>query len=277
MRRSCGHRGCAARSGDNMVKTCCAWSRSGDSLSFVDDQRGLPDVHGRPRPDGPTSSRSSGVRASPCDQPGRGRWYDFVRDIVAATGRDPAMVRPIATAELDPPRPAPRPANSVLDNAALAGRRHPAAARLPRTPRRARRPPPRLIASSSRTGSRPMSSTSERRTCSSNTGATSRSRSSGRVPRRCAASGESLPACSPTTGSRRATGRCRARRRSWPPRRRSRRIPGSTWPIASPSRCPGPGGHVRATIPSRTAACARNRSPSARKYRRRFRRRSPRS
>jgi dTDP-4-dehydrorhamnose reductase len=28
-------------------------------------------------------------------------------------------VHPIATDELDPPRPAPRPANSVLDNAAL--------------------------------------------------------------------------------------------------------------------------------------------------------------
>ena len=31
-----------------------------------------------------------------------------------------ASVDPIATADLQPPRPAPRPANSVLDNAALA-------------------------------------------------------------------------------------------------------------------------------------------------------------
>ena len=46
-------------------------------------------------------------------------WYEFVVEILGAAGHDPAHVRPISTAELEPPRPAPRPANRVLDNAVL--------------------------------------------------------------------------------------------------------------------------------------------------------------
>lgn len=45
-------------------------------------------------------------------------WYGFAREVFAAAGHDPDRISAISTAELDPPRPAPRPANSVLDNMA---------------------------------------------------------------------------------------------------------------------------------------------------------------
>jgi dTDP-4-dehydrorhamnose reductase len=105
--------------GNNMVKTVLRLASERSSLSFVDDQRGCPTF---------TTDLADAIRRLAVDRrhglhhvtnEGAVSWYEFVRDIVAAAGHDPAMVHPIATADLDPPRPAPRPANSVLDHAAL--------------------------------------------------------------------------------------------------------------------------------------------------------------
>ena len=46
-------------------------------------------------------------------------WFEFAQAVLEAAGLDPQRVSPVATADLKPARPAPRPANSVLDNAAL--------------------------------------------------------------------------------------------------------------------------------------------------------------
>jgi len=105
--------------GSNMVKTILALAATRDHLAFVDDQRGCPTFTG--------DLAAMIVRLVLERRPGiyhvtnqgATTWYQFARDVVAAAGRDPAMVAPVATSELDPPRPAPRPANSVLDNAAL--------------------------------------------------------------------------------------------------------------------------------------------------------------
>jgi dTDP-4-dehydrorhamnose reductase len=46
-------------------------------------------------------------------------WHRFACEVLEAAGDDPSRVRPVLTSELTPPRPAPRPANSVLENARL--------------------------------------------------------------------------------------------------------------------------------------------------------------
>ncbi|EEJ54272.1 dTDP-4-dehydrorhamnose reductase [Mobiluncus mulieris] len=48
---------------------------------------------------------------------GKTSWYGFTQEIVRSLGRNPAMVVPVATADF--PRPAPRPAFSVLGHRAL--------------------------------------------------------------------------------------------------------------------------------------------------------------
>ena len=104
--------------GPNMVKTVLAL-RDQPELAFVDDQRGCPTFTADLAPAVRRLAAGRLAGTFHVTNQGATTWYGFVRDILDAAGEDPDKVRPIATAELDPPRPAPRPANSVLDNAAL--------------------------------------------------------------------------------------------------------------------------------------------------------------
>lgn len=106
--------------GANMVKTALRLASAGDGpLRFVDDQHGSPTF---------TADLAAAIVTLALDRrpgvhhvtnSGTTTWFGFVRAVLQAAGHDPDRVEPISTAELDPPRPAPRPANSVLDNAAL--------------------------------------------------------------------------------------------------------------------------------------------------------------
>jgi dTDP-4-dehydrorhamnose reductase len=105
--------------GANMVRTVLRLAGGPGPMRFVDDQWGSPTftadlagvlaVLGTERLPGIFHVTNSGVTS----------WFGFARAVLAAAGHDPARVEPIATAALDPPRPAPRPSNSALDNAAL--------------------------------------------------------------------------------------------------------------------------------------------------------------
>ena len=102
-----------------MLQTVLRLSAERPELAFVDDQRGCP-----------TSTEDlARMVVNLCSarlpglfhvtNQGATTWFQFARDVVSAAGLDPAMVEPIGTSDLSPPGPAPRPANSVLDNAAL--------------------------------------------------------------------------------------------------------------------------------------------------------------
>jgi len=107
------------RHGRNFVKTMLRLASAGNPVSVVDDQRGAPtfadDLAVMIRR--LVMERRTG-RFHVTNQ-GSTTWFDFAREIFAAAGHDPSRVQPVSTAQLDPPRLAPRPAQSVLDNAAL--------------------------------------------------------------------------------------------------------------------------------------------------------------
>jgi dTDP-4-dehydrorhamnose reductase len=106
-------------SGPNMVKTALRLADGDGPLRFVDDQIGSPTF---------TADLAAAIVTLGLDRrpgtyhvtnAGSTSWFGFVQAVLKAAGRDAGRVEPISSVELDPPRPAPRPANSVLDNAAL--------------------------------------------------------------------------------------------------------------------------------------------------------------
>jgi len=107
------------RYGSNMAKTILRLAGADTPLRFVDDQRGCPTVAA----DLATMLRTFVVERLPgtwhVTNQGPVTWFEFAGEVLRAAGDDPARVSPISTADLQPPRPAPRPANSVLDNRAL--------------------------------------------------------------------------------------------------------------------------------------------------------------
>ncbi|MCU1392312.1 MAG: dTDP-4-dehydrorhamnose reductase [Ilumatobacteraceae bacterium] len=105
--------------GNNMVKTIMRLAGERDSLAFVDDQVGHPSLCAdlAPALRRLALDRRSGVHH--VTNQGRVSWFEFAQAVVTAMGKPADMVAPIATVDLQPPRPAKRPANSVLDNAVM--------------------------------------------------------------------------------------------------------------------------------------------------------------
>ena len=104
--------------GNNMVKLILRLAAGDTPLVFVDDQRGHPTFTADLAPALRTVAIERRAGIFHLTNGGAVSWFEFVGDILEAAGHDRGRVSPIASADLDPPRPAPRPANSVLDNAA---------------------------------------------------------------------------------------------------------------------------------------------------------------
>ncbi len=105
--------------GNNMVHTIMRLAFERDWLAFVDDQVGHPSLCADlgPMLRRLALDRRSGIHH--VTNQGAVSWFEFARAVVAEMGKSPSMVSPISTADLHPPRPAKRPANSVLDNSVL--------------------------------------------------------------------------------------------------------------------------------------------------------------
>lgn len=106
-----------AAHGSNFVRTMLRLEREQETVSVVDDQRGSP-TWTHHLAEGVLELAGSNAPAGVyhCVGAGVATWRELAAAVFEAVGADPARVLPVSTAEH--PRPAPRPAYSVLSTRA---------------------------------------------------------------------------------------------------------------------------------------------------------------
>ncbi len=102
--------------GSNMVKTILRAAENHPMLTFVDDQIGKPTFTNDLAETLLTLTTRTDSGIMHVTNEGAVSWFEFCQEVLAAAGLGRDRVQPCATHELQPPRPAPRPANSVLAN-----------------------------------------------------------------------------------------------------------------------------------------------------------------
>ncbi|MGH4025025.1 MAG: dTDP-4-dehydrorhamnose reductase [Pseudonocardiaceae bacterium] len=104
--------------GANFVRTIARLEAERDTVRVVDDQHGNP-TWTADLADGLIALAQAADRVPAgvlhCVNAGATTWFGLARAVFEEIGADPERVQPCSTAEF--PRPAPRPANSVLDTA----------------------------------------------------------------------------------------------------------------------------------------------------------------
>jgi dTDP-4-dehydrorhamnose reductase len=101
--------------GANFVKTMARLERQHDTVSVVDDQRGSPTwSHDLARGLVALAESAAAGGVYHCTNSGETTWFGFTQAIFEELGADPSRVLPTTTEAF--PRPAPRPAYSVLGN-----------------------------------------------------------------------------------------------------------------------------------------------------------------
>jgi dTDP-4-dehydrorhamnose reductase len=107
--------------GGNFVKTMARLERERTTVTVVDDQFGAPTWTAQLAAALVALGRSSATSAGiyHCTNSASTSWFGFARAIFEELGADPSRVLPTSTANF--PRPAPRPAYSVLSDRAWRG------------------------------------------------------------------------------------------------------------------------------------------------------------